>query len=691
MELKLIWEIIWRRKWVILQTFLTISLTIIIGSFLLPPVYESKSVLIVEDSSTESSLLAAIGTMAGKATAVPSSEYAIANNVEIAKSKPIIEPIILNLQLTDRKGKLLESEDLLESGLIRKIHPDPSIEVDVVDDTDDTDLIEIVSTSTDPQEAEMIANTLAEECIKNNLRWKKEEYKNANIIITNEIEMVKNRYIMSLEEIKKFSSQQKTLDIQTEKSNAIARISDLMKEKEETVIGLSEIQVKINEFQKQLNLQNEQTVLGTTSSENNYIMQLRNSILEYEVGLEEALIEKRKDHPDVKILEKNLANVRAKLNHEILLSKQYSADLLTHERDLSALKARLQALNKEIDAHMNLFFSIPEKVFNDTQLKLDTEINHDLYKSMLEYLYQIRIAEFSIFPDIKIVEKAIVADLKKPVSPSKMLNSIVGIFLGLMFGLGLGFLLDYLDDTIKSQDDIKKTGETLLGFVPKYKQKRNLLISGKSPKDPVCEAYRSIRNSIIFSSLDKPINSLVVTSPIANEGKTIIACNLAISMTYEGKKVLLFDADYRIPSIHNQFDLQNHIGSTSILTDNANFDEAIQESGIENLSILSTGPIPPDPAQMIESNKMKVLINDLTSRFDIVIIDSSPMLVSNDAVVLAGISDAVISITESHRETYSIFNQARDIFERANIKPLGIILNKLPVSRMNKYNYYYYK
>ncbi len=248
MELKIIWDIIWRRKWVILQVFLIISLTIIIGSFLLPPVYESTSLLLLEKSTTESSFLANIGLQGNKSITPDSGEYSMENNIAIATSKSVLNTIISILQLANSKGELLEADEILKPGLLQKIHPHPTIEVNAVDDTD---LFEIVSTSTDPDEAAMVSNTLAEECIKNNLRQKKEDYKKSKQFIANQIKTVKKKYILALKEIKRFRTEQKTLDIESETENTINRISELLKEKEDIVIDLSKKQVRTKKVRKQ--------------------------------------------------------------------------------------------------------------------------------------------------------------------------------------------------------------------------------------------------------------------------------------------------------------------------------------------------------------------------------------------------------------------------------------------------------
>ena len=478
MELKIIWGITWRRKWIILQGFVTIFFVIAAGSFLLPSKYESKSVILFKKIATGQSFWANIGLEVSKAATINADDYSLENNISIATSKPILNTVIANLKLSDSKGKLLKPEKLLDPGLFKKISKDPFIEVEAVDDTD---LFEIVSTSTDPDEAAMIANTIAEECMKYNLRLKKEEYEKTESFIINNLETLREKYINALKAVKTFSMEQKSLDMETEIKSTISRISELMKEKQDTIIELSEIQAGINELQKQLNDQDEYNVLGTTSDGNNYIEELRTNIINYEMKLEEALVEKRKDHPDVKVLEQKLKKARSELNHEVILSKQYSTDLLKQKRVLAALKAHLTALNKDIDIKMSDFSSISEKNYMNTQLQLDLNVNKGLYQSMLEYFYKIRVAQTSIFPDLKVIEEASAQDIDDPESPSRILYSLAGIFLGVIWGFTLAFFLEYMDETIKNQEDIKKSGANLLGIVPKFKQKGYLLLSEKSP------------------------------------------------------------------------------------------------------------------------------------------------------------------------------------------------------------------
>lgn len=688
MELKLIWDIVWRRKWIIFQSFFFITMIVITGSFLLPEIYESNSKLLLKKSTSEASILFNIGILDNNAVAQvrSSSDYELENMIEVASSEPVLNKVISNLQISDNGGKLLKPEKFLKPGLLKNIKTHATIKIEAVEDTD---MFEIKTRSQDPEEAAMIANTLARECIIYNVEQKKSEYKKIKEFIKEQIKAIKTQYITALEKCREFSKAKNTLDMDFEIQKTIDRISDLMAEREDATIQVAAIQARIDTLQNQLNQQNEKTVLGLSASENNYITQLRTDIIEYEMALAETLVEKKKDHPDVAMIEEKLDKIRAALKREITLSKEYSTALLNQKRELEASRANLEILHKEIARHMKDISRMSEKIFEDSQLKLEMKVNQDFYESMLEYLYQISIVEFSISPDIKVVEAATVADIDDPDSPNKLLNGILGIVLGLLFGFSLGFLFDYVDDTIKNQEDMKKFGYVLLGVVPKFKKRGSVLISEKSSKDPVYEAYRSIRNNIRFAGMDKQVKSLVVTSPAPGEGKSTTASNLAISMANEGRKVLLVDLNFRLPSLHKLWTLDNQVGCSNLLGGQGGLSDSIQKTSVENLHVMTCGPIPPDPVALIESEKMDVVLDELVRKYDCVIMDVSPMLAANDAIVLAGRCDGLICIVESCKQTHAVFNEAKDVFDRANIQPLGIVLNKLPLGRAQRYYYYH--
>lgn len=688
MELRKIWEIIWRRKWIIIQAFFIISFTAILGSFIITPVYETSAKVLIETSDTTSSLLASIGLSDLSSLITAGSETEMETNIALSTVDPLLENVILRLQVRTRDGNLMKPDELQKSiFIISTIFPRPNVQIDQVEDTD---LIEIKAMSSDPEEAAMIANTLAEAYTEENLKQRKEEYTKARMFIEDQVKVVKADYLHALEEIKEFMIREKTVHLETETKAAIEKMAELMKEKEDNIIDISETRAKMKTLKAQLSRGSETAVSSSAISENPQIEVLKKTLSDLALKLAGELTEKRPDHLDIITVKQKIRKAREELRKEVDIFRKSSKDLEHLERELAALEVHLKGVNVDIHKYLSLLYTIPEKAFAQSQLELRLNASQELYGSLLEYLYQIGVAGAMTLSDIRMVEVATEPDIDTPKSPNKVLNGIMGTFLGLMFGFGLGFLVDYLDDTIKTPDEVKEQDVTLLGTVPKFRRKESPFISERDPKDPICEAYRTIRNSLKFASLDKPINGLLITSSMQGEGKTTTVVNLGISITREGKKVLLMDTDLRRPSIHEKFGVSNSIGITTILGEEAKPGDVIKKADIEGLSVLTSGPIPPDPGRMVESTKMRQLIKDLAKQYDIVILDSPPVLVVNDPIMLAGYVDGTILVLESHKLTRRALSQARELLKSANIQPVGVTLNKFKIER-GGYYYYYYK
>ena len=688
MELKKIWEIIWRRKWIIIQAFLITSLTATIGSFLLPPVYETSAKIYIKTSDTASLLLSNIGL---NIAAIPGSgqgtETETPTLIALTTVEPVLKKLISRLQLRTRKGDLMEPKGLLDSKfIVSKIFPKPYLEIEQFEETD---LIEITASSSDPEEAAMIANTLAEIYINANLKQRREEYRNVITFISKQIKKAKGDYLNALEEIKNFKIKEKTVDLAEETTTAINNIAELMIKKGESVIHISETREKIKILKIQLNKLSETMVSSSAISENPQIEILKKTLSELEIELAAFLTEKRPDHPDVVAIHQKIKKAKSELRNEIMIFQELSTELQNLDRELAALKANVNGINADIDQRMSQLSSIPMKAFTESQLQLQHEVNKGIYSSLLEYLYQAGIAEAMTLSDVKLVEIAAIPKIDKPESPNKVLDGIIGIFLGTIFGLGLAFFVEYLDDTIKTPDEVKEQDLTLLGTVPRFKRRESPLISQRDPKDPTSESYRTIRNSLKFASLDKPISSLLIASSIASEGKTSTVVNIGISISREGKKVLLVDTDLRMPKLHVPFGLSNSIGITNILAEQVKPGDAIKETDVEGLRVLTSGPVPPDPGSMVDSEKMRQLIEDLVQQYDIVILDSPPILGANDAIVLAGFTGSLILVLESGKITRRALSETRERMRQGNVQLLGSVLNKFSLG-MGSY-YYNYK
>lgn len=216
------------------------------------------------------------------------------------------------------------------------------------------------------------------------------------------------------------------------------------------------------------------------------------------------------------------------------------------------------------------------------------------------------------------------------------------------------------------------------------------LIVQTNPKSPISEAYRTLRTNIQFSSLDKSIKTIVVTSAGPGEGKTTSVTNLAITMAHSGSKVLLIDGDLRKPELHRIFEISKEIGLTSVLVSELDYKERVVPTYIRGLEVLPVGVIPPNPSELLASKKMKQLLNDVKQDYDFILIDTPPAAVVTDASILAAAVDGVILVCASGQIAIDEVGRAKELLENVKANIIGVILNKISVNRKGYSQYYYY-
>ncbi|MBD8069409.1 CpsD/CapB family tyrosine-protein kinase [Bacillus sp. PS06] len=213
------------------------------------------------------------------------------------------------------------------------------------------------------------------------------------------------------------------------------------------------------------------------------------------------------------------------------------------------------------------------------------------------------------------------------------------------------------------------------------------LISMKNPKSPISEQYRTIRTNIEFSAVDGEMNKILVTSSGPGEGKSTTTNNLAIVFAQQGKKVLLIDADLRKPTTHYSFRLENHTGLSNVLTNKSTLGQAVRETEQENLYVLTSGPIPPNPAELLGSKMMTHLLEEIGQLFDMVIIDTPPVLAVTDALVLGNKCDGVVLVTSSGKTINEAAVKSKELLDNAQAKIVGVVLNN---KKIENTQYYYY-
>jgi len=404
------------------------------------------------------------------------------------------------------------------------------------------------------------------------------------------------------------------------------------------------------------------------------------------------------EHPRFKAVEVKKDLIAQEL-HQVLgdvvgsLSGQLA--MLTNQED---------ELKQQYEEQNGLALELAKESLTYNRLQNDVGRQRRLFDVLVERLREVDLTADYAKTNVEVVEAA--ETPKAPVKPRKARIILLSVFLGLFLGVGLAFFFEYLDDTVKTPEDLEgRVGVSVLGFVPAMDSKSGGTdtfshrgkVSVVEPMSSVTEAYRNIRTSLFFSAPAEDTKTLVVTSGGPKDGKTTTASNLALVIAQSGKRVLLVDADFRRPMIHRVFELSSKVGLSTVLVGQAALSDAVQTpenngSAIEGLDVLVAGPKPPNPAELLDSTGMAKLLEQAREEYDRVIMDTPPVLFVADASIVGARSDGVIMVVKAAKNTRSLAKRAKEQLEGVNARVLGGILNDVRISRLGYYysDYYYY-
>lgn len=325
-----------------------------------------------------------------------------------------------------------------------------------------------------------------------------------------------------------------------------------------------------------------------------------------------------------------------------------------------------------------------------TQLQSTLELYQGIYINLLNSLESIRLARLQNTPNIVQIEPA--AMPLDPVRPRPIQNTILAGIVGLMLAAGIIFLVEYLDDTIKTMEDVERILQVpVIGYIAEIqhntKSEEGLYVV-RQPRSPVSEAFRLLRTNLEFAGVDRPIRRLLITSTGPNEGKTTIAVNLAAIMAQGGKKVLMMDGDLRRPKVHRFLRLSNQFGLSDLFRGNVTVPMVSQHaSDLENISVITTGSLPPNPSELLASIKMDSILEEASRESDIVILDGPPTLVA-DVQILAAKVDGVIMIVYPGHTQADTARATMEQLKRAGARVVGVVLNRIPRHRADYYGGY---
>jgi len=352
---------------------------------------------------------------------------------------------------------------------------------------------------------------------------------------------------------------------------------------------------------------------------------------------------------------------------------------------------RIQEVEEEINqateqAKQYTAGEVPTEILNEAQRAVN------LWVSLYEKYITLRIAESLEQRGLEIVQPA------KPgakTSPRPTRNAILAIFLGLILGVGLAFLVEYLDDTLHTREDFEKYYDTsIIGEIPHIAEESlplNHIIYFEMPQHPAVEGYRTLRTNLQFLNLEGKTRTILFTSAGPEEGKSTVMVNLGAALSEMGKKVLLIEADLRKPVLDRYFKVSHGKGISGVLAGNVPLEEAVQPTGYNNLYVMVAGVKPPNPAELVASEAMRSVLDNVKRFADFVLVDSPPVLAASDSMALAPMVDGVIIMAGYSKAVRDDARRTRELLRKVEARILGLVINNIsPSTRYGYYHYYYY-
>ena len=424
-------------------------------------------------------------------------------------------------------------------------------------------------------------------------------------------------------------------------------------------------------------------------ADNRAVASIKEQILTAEQKVTELSKKFGRKHPTMISAKDELKNLKEKKHEEIQRAVQ------TIKNSYELARSNEQTLRELLQDTKFEASNLNEKYIQQGILKREVETNRHLYNALVTKLKEKGLTEESQRVNVWVLEEASLP--KVPVKPNKKRNILLAVILGLFGGVGLAFFFEYLDNTVKSPEDIEDRFDDIpvIGSIDLFRDKKETMVDNllKGGSSLVAENFSGLRTSILLSSSAGAPKSLLVTSMSPGEGKSSVCACLGISAASAGKKIIVVDADMRRPVQHKMFGLENASGLSTFLANMSTID-IISKGAVDNLSFITSGPVPPNPSELLSGKKMDRLIDKLSEKFDMVIIDSPPLLSTSDPLIISTkvMGTAVVAMAGS--TTHEMLNKGVKSLKEINAPLTGFVLNRFDARKSGYYygygDYYYY-
>jgi polysaccharide biosynthesis transport protein len=682
MELRRYWEIIWSRKWILIQAVGLIAGVGLLASILMPTLYGVSSQVLVNIENEQpqyfsQGVISQLPRTSGALSYVETRNV-IDTYISLAKVSPVISRVIDDMNLRDRHGKPIDFDKFVIT--IPRI---PRLLLQQkkgvrIKRLKAAEILEITGYSTDREEAMRIANGVSRSLLTFLSQLHRKEASSARQSIAKILPRIQEEKRQAEEAEEKFRIRESTVSLDNQITTVISELSVLKAEQNSTQRGLREARSNLDAIKATLEIHSEShrdgAILGNSSNLTNY----KDQLISLEMKRAGSLTELTPDHPEILSIEKQIQTVKKSIKDEIsrtfdMEMTNYYSQLIekyvSNEINVTSLTARAKVLSEQIDRKQKELSELPTKAKELLRL---TEKNGyyrelDLYlKTRLEYA---KVAETMDIPNAVIVQPAILSvyPSNNIFFPKKSLIGVLSLLLGTLFGIFLCFLLDYLDDRIKTIQDVnEKLHQTVLGVIPR----------GKGDLSDLYEPFWNLRSNIKMAVLDHPFQLVSITSTVRGEGKTTILQHLSSTFAESGQKVLLMDLNLRRPVLHKMFYLSNSVGLSSFLEGGKEIEDIILPTDVDRLYLMPAGPKVSNPLRTIDSPNMQRLLQEVKKRYDVIFLDTPAIKDGSEGPILSMFSDQVILVIASGRGSENDLKRTIGILQNTQTNLLGVILNR---------------
>lgn len=537
----------------------------------------------------------------------------------------------------------------------------------------------------DPQLAANIANSLADNFINMNLNRRKDAASYAENFLQDELATAKSKLEESEAKLIEFAKKESIIRMDDEKQGSLT--SQKMGELNAALTEAEKERIEAESKYKQA-----QAASGSKVLENPTIQELKKSMAKLQGDYQEKLQIYKPGYPLMVQLQNQISEIQAQISQETSrITSTISSEL---QATYSAAKQKEDQLRTELTKQKDELLNLRDKSIGYNTLQREVETNRNLYEGLLKRIKEVGVASGVGTNNISIVDPAITPYKKN--KPNTRLNLALGLVLGLFLGTIVAFLLEFLDDRIKSSSDLERLlGLPILGITPSLKGKdviEQSMATARQPTSAMAESFRSLRTNLLFATRDGIPRSLTITSSMPSEAKSSTCINLASALAQAGKRVLLVDADLRKPTIHQRFKLDNSQGLSNYLTHQAESYDVIQDTAIPGVSVITAGPLSPNPAELLSSERLSELFALVPNEFDIVMLDSPPTMGLADSLILSNRTNATVLVAAFAQSKKRALTDSLKHLRHAHANVIGVILTKVKggVGHGYDYDYNYY-